>query len=176
MSNRAPSRRSLLKAIFGLLSAAVGVAFGVPVAIAFLDPTWRRTVEEDSGAGSYGPISDLPLDEPIKRDVIGTRRDAWDRSAPGTVGAVWLVRRSDTHVDAYSTVCPHLGCPIGFDPAKRSFTCPCHESAFGLADGRVLWGPSPRGLDSLPVEIREGGRVQVTYQRFIVGIRRKVKA
>ncbi len=63
---------------------------------------------------------------------------------------------------AVCVVCPHEQCDVDFvaDPAKLSeyvvaeigpvedpvYLCPCHDSAFTIADGARLGGPAPRGL------------------------------
>lgn len=158
-----------MKTVFAVLAAVVAAVVGVPLTLAFIDPSRRRTVKGGGGPSELGKLDDLPIGRPEKRDVVSERVDAWDRSDPKPVGAVWLVRRDAQRVDAYSIVCPHLGCPIAFDSAKRVFACPCHESAFAVEDGHRLKGPAPRGLDPLPVEIREG-KVFVTYKQFIQGI------
>ncbi|MGK2939940.1 MAG: FAD-dependent oxidoreductase [Solirubrobacteraceae bacterium] len=45
-----------------------------------------------------------------------------------------------------SAVCTHLGCEVRFNPAERSWDCPCHASRFDACTGRVLDGPAVRGL------------------------------
>ena len=37
--------------------------------------------------------------------------------------------------------CPHLGCALKWNPAERSWDCPCHGSRFD-ADGNLLNGPA----------------------------------
>ena len=62
-------------------------------------------------------------------------------------------------IAAVSTVCPHLGCLV-----KREddgvYTCPCHGSKFD-AIGKVLGGPSPRGLKWVEISLGPDGRLIV---------------
>ena len=41
--------------------------------------------------------------------------------------------------------CPHLGCALKWNPAERSWDCPCHGSRFG-SDGRLIDGPATDDL------------------------------
>lgn len=172
---REQDRRTALKVIFGAVSAALAAAVGLPLVRLFFAPTGRQTVRGGQGPHDFGAVSELPVDTPVKRDVVAVQRDAWDRSDPKPVGSVWLIRRDQERVDSFSTICPHLGCPTNFDAAGGVFSCPCHESGFSLETGEVLWGPAPRGLDPLPVEVEGDGTVRVTYQRFIIGITSRKK-
>lgn len=36
----------------------------------------------------------------------------------------------DRSVVAFSTLCTHMGCPLRYDPAAKTFKCPCHYSIF----------------------------------------------
>jgi len=165
------SRRGFLVAVSGAVATALAAAVTVPALVMLLDRGRRRPAGE--GPRSYADLTELPVGVPRKVDVVAIARDAWDRSARKMVGAIWLVRRDDRRVDAFSAVCPHLGCAIGFDDRRRAFICPCHQGEFALADGACVKGPSPRGLDPLPAEVREG-KVFVTYQRFVLGIARRL--
>lgn len=58
---------------------------------------------------------------------------------------------------AYSRVCTHAGCPVGmFQPDAHLLTCPCHQAAFDIAaGGATVFGPAPRPLPQLPLEVGE---------------------
>jgi len=43
-------------------------------------------------------------------------------------------------------VCPHLGCLVTFNPAEKSWDCPCHGSRFE-GTGKVINGPASTDLE-----------------------------
>jgi glycine/D-amino acid oxidase-like deaminating enzyme/nitrite reductase/ring-hydroxylating ferredoxin subunit len=80
----------------------------------------------------------------------GDRRPGELRPGEGTVirrGArlVAVSRTEDGRLQAVSAVCTHLGCVVAWNPAERSWDCPCHGSRFG-ADGTVIQGPAVEDL------------------------------
>jgi menaquinol-cytochrome c reductase iron-sulfur subunit len=60
---------------------------------------------------------------------------------------------------AISTRCAHLGCPVNFVEAARSFVCPCHGGVYDF-DGKVIGGPPVRPLDRFQTRV-EKGQVQL---------------
>ncbi|HLL19295.1 MAG TPA: (2Fe-2S)-binding protein, partial [Rubrivivax sp.] len=57
--------------------------------------------------------------------------------------AVYKDAASKLHVR--SAICTHLGCVVCWNPAEKSWDCPCHSSRFGI-DGEVLHGPAAQPL------------------------------
>jgi glycine/D-amino acid oxidase-like deaminating enzyme/nitrite reductase/ring-hydroxylating ferredoxin subunit len=51
---------------------------------------------------------------------------------------------------AVSARCTHLGCLVSWNPAERSWDCPCHGSRFA-PDGTVLEGPAVHRLERKPL-------------------------
>jgi menaquinol-cytochrome c reductase iron-sulfur subunit len=58
-------------------------------------------------------------------------------------------------VIAISSRCVHVGCPVRFVEAARSFVCPCHGGVYDLL-GMRIGGPPPRPLDRFYTLIRDG--------------------
>ena len=163
------SRRALLEGLaLGAGAAAAGAAVW-PLAAGALDPLigaappveapWIEVAGEKEIRD--GTLFKATLRVPVRDGFFTTIVD---------LGAVWLMRSADGRLAALSATCPHLGCGIGPD-AKGGFVCPCHDSRFS-ADGSYEHGPSPRGMDPLPVRV-EQGRVLVQALRFTIGTRER---
>jgi len=167
-------RRDFLKkasavAIGGVISL-VPIAAGARVV---MDPLRRG----GSGAQKIRVtnLDSLPKDGiPRKFPIVASRTDAWNRFPEAPVGAVYLRRDGDT-VEALNVVCPHAGCFVDFRSEKKGFLCPCHNSLFEL-DGKIRdpKSPSPRALDRLFVEIRNGSEVWVEFQNYRTGTAQKI--
>lgn len=70
-----------------------------------------------------------------------------------------LVRAESGEYYAYGQKCTHLACPVYYDRGHKRLECPCHEGAFAVETGSVLYGPPPRSLDRIVLEVRAGGEV-----------------
>jgi nitrite reductase/ring-hydroxylating ferredoxin subunit len=65
-----------------------------------------------------------------------------------------LIRARDGHYYAYGQKCTHLTCPVFYAKEADRLECPCHEGGFDVTTGNVLYGPPPRPLDRVVVEVR----------------------
>jgi len=70
-----------------------------------------------------------------------------------------LLRTADGQYLAYSRKCAHLGCSVEFDQRRRCLSCPCHRGVYDSRTGYVIYGPPPRPLDQIIVQLRAGGEV-----------------
>ncbi len=70
--------------------------------------------------------------------------------------------RTKVGVFAYSAVCTHQGCIVGYNPTAKSLDCPCHGGRFNPANGgAVLAGPPLAPLASYKVAIQGNSIVTV---------------
>lgn len=58
------------------------------------------------------------------------------------------------HVIAISSGCVHVGCPVRYVAAARSFVCPCHGGVYDFRGIRT-GGPPPRPLDRFYTLVRD---------------------
>jgi menaquinol-cytochrome c reductase iron-sulfur subunit len=161
------SRRGFLKLATGVLSAVGGLIVGAPFLSALVGPAFRRRARHFA---RVAPVSSLPPGRPVDVSYADLQEDAYVQER--TVRSVWATKHSETDVAVFSPICPHLGCRYAWQPQNRRFVCPCHGSVFA-PDGRVLAGPAPRPLDTLPGRV-EKGELLVEWERFEVGVPEKI--
>lgn len=170
------ARRGFLSKLGAAGLGLIALAGPVGAAIAsFLSPL--RQKGQATKAVKLAQLDSLDA-APRKFTVIMDRTDAWSRYPKEPVGAVFLrklssqemqERGTDVPVEAIHVVCPHAGCFIEYNASGNAFYCPCHNGHFDLAGRRTdATSPSPRDLDTLPVEIREN-EVWVEFQNFKTG-------
>ena len=151
--------------IFVFIAAALAVPFG---GFSILPGLKKK----DAGWSDAGTINDLKVNEPQERRFLQLVKNGWQEEKQER--SIWIVKRPDSSITAYSPNCPHLGCGYRWSDADQRFNCPCHGSVFDL-NGKVLGGPSPRSLDTLEVK-QENDRVLVKFVVFQLGISSKMIA
>jgi thiosulfate dehydrogenase (quinone) large subunit len=72
------------------------------------------------------------------------------------IPAYALQPTSGTYV-AFSAICTHAGCTVGFDKSAERFVCPCHGSEFNATTGAVLQGPAELPLPRIALVEHDGG-------------------
>jgi menaquinol-cytochrome c reductase iron-sulfur subunit len=163
----APQRRRrflvLASAVAGALSA---IAASAPSLFALLSPVLRKPAAK-GWTKVVDDVNTVDVGVPFKVDFSEAVDDAW--IATRSLRSVWLYTEDATSFRAFSGVCTHLGCSIGFDSEKKRFHCPCHHGLFDAQSGAVIGGPPPRGMDALPVKV-ENGEVHIRYLTFQTGI------
>lgn len=163
-----PNRRDLYRYGTFLLGSLIGLVVAVPGVAYILDPLRRK-----SAAGALHPLSrlsQLPVGEPKSFPIAEERLDAWVQYPREPIGLVWLVRQpegSKEPVLAFQAECPHLGCAVNLTTDRKSFRCPCHDSAFNF-QGVPQNAIPPRPMDRLVVELSKetDPEVRVRFERF----------
>ena len=124
----------------GVTSAALFVGAAGFAAKAMIDAREAEALPlvQINGAESLAPNSSLNFAYPTERD------------------SAILVRTADGAYHAYGQKCTHLSCPVYYSRNQQRLECPCHEGAFDAATGDVLYGPPPRALDAIALEMRDG--------------------
>ena len=90
---------------------------------------------------SFAPGQAFSFQSPTGVPVVITRKWAERRSGRH--------RRRPTDFPGSSSVCPHLGCRVHWEPQNDRFFCPCHLGTFD-PEGRPTAGPPLAANQSLP--------------------------
>ncbi len=121
-------------------------------------------------AGSGGPTTSTGTAESTagggpevgKGQAIAKESDVTPEAAvpftdAGTGRPGVLVRLESGDLAAYSAVCTHQACTVGYQPETQKLACPCHGSVFDPARGAAVeTGPARAPLPEIPVEVRGG--------------------
>jgi thiosulfate dehydrogenase (quinone) large subunit len=65
-----------------------------------------------------------------------------------------LIREEDGSLKAFSAVCTHAGCTVGYDGSQ--IYCPCHGGTYSPETGEVTGGPPPAPLEPKQVLEQRG--------------------
>jgi len=68
---------------------------------------------------------------------------------------VVVVRTARASAQAFSAVCPHMGCVV--EMLRGDLVCPCHNSQFVPSTGKLIRGPALRSLAPVRTRVAEGG-------------------
>jgi len=120
----------------GGAATALAVAVVYPLG-KFIQPSTARP----SGTAPVGKVEDFP---------VGTAKTVLINDSP-----VLIVRGADGAFRAFSALCTHLQCVVGYSPERNRIECPCHQGVYSI-DGQNVSGPPPRPLDEFPVSIADG--------------------
>ncbi len=131
-----PAKRRLFENLLGLGFLGVTFVVAFPLVNVFTPP--KRTSEKNEliEVGPEGSIAD------------GTSKDVM-----GANGVPIIVFGKGGDLIALEKKCPHLGCMV--ELAGDELDCPCHGARF-TSEGKLIKGPSPRGLKRYSVHVREG--------------------
>jgi len=87
------------------------------------------------------------------------------KRVPGGVGP-------DGDIVAYSMLCTHMGCPVSYDAAERTFKCPCHFSMFDAElGGQMICGQATENLPQIELRYnaKDGSVAAVGVNGLIYG-------
>lgn len=139
-----PTRRTFIQALVGFSVIATLGGVLTPI-IGYLWPPARPSATK----GERVAVAD-ERDMPIGQGKVVSVGDK----------PVILVHTAQGGVKAFSAICTHLGCIVGWQQSRGFIQCPCHDARFNAVTGAVISGPAPKPLSSIPVSV-EGGKIYV---------------
>lgn len=171
------SRRTLLRRAIGagiglwVVEVVGGTIAFAWSAVASARPRIRVGTLADLVAANPGiPVMDgFPTYVPEARAfviLVDPTRGGWQPGVDATGEGTTL------NVRALSQVCPHLGCRP--NPCLDDFWlhCPCHQSRYdrlGIKAAGERFGPAPRGMDRLAIEVGDDGVLTIDTARVTLG-------
>ena len=162
------TRRTFLKVVTGILTAPLVILMGWPFIQNIVGTIFRIP---KAHFAKVGKMSGFPDGKPVSPKFMGPNENPYIHTEE--TYDVWVIKHSASKVTVFSPICPHLGCRYNWYPKADKFICPCHGSVYSIT-GKVLGGPAPRGLDTLPWKI-EKDELYVKWERFRVGIPQKIR-
>lgn len=172
-NNKNVSRRRFFKITTWGIGGAMSFLLGYPMVDMVVSksksghsiPPYNKLVAVDAIPDSFKPVK-----KPSKYWFTKTDTDAYLKFQKHE--DVWVVKQPDNSLKVFSPICPHMGCRYNWNQDEELFICPCHNSVYTI-EGKVVSGPAPRGLDTLPIKIKER-ELYVLYERFEVGVPQKI--
>lgn len=160
-------RRSFLKWLVGALAAIIGLITGLP----FIRTVVTSAPLQKLSYMEVGNVGSLSIGQPQDMNFQVRVTDAYLQQE--VTRSIWVIKHSPSELTVFSPICTHLGCHFKWNPETRHFECPCHGSVWTI-DGKVVGGPAPRPLDTLPYKI-DNGKLYVEWESFKVGIPGKIR-
>lgn len=143
-------RRDFFGLIVKGLGGLVGAMLAVPSAGYLLSPVLRKDAE-----GIWVPVGaadGFTSDTPVRAEYSYEKEDGWMKANVSRYA--FVLRRPDGYV-AFSPICTHLGCSVGWNEEAMRFVCPCHGGVYNR-DGKVLDGPPPKPMTRFETKVEEG--------------------
>lgn len=115
--------------------------------------------------GAAGFAGKLAYDSQFEKSFTPMEIEGAEELAPGSAlnfhypeenDTAILIRAADGNYYAFEQKCTHLTCPVYYAKEADRIECPCHEGGFDVHTGNVLYGPPPRPLGQIIVEMRDG--------------------
>jgi arsenite oxidase small subunit len=78
----------------------------------------------------------------------------------------------DGDIVAFSTLCTHMGCPVFYEAATKTFKCPCHYSIFDAEKGgQMICGQATESLPRIVLRYnpKEGTVSAVSVSGLLYG-------
>ena len=143
-----------------VLLAGTGVGAAVLLAACSSGGGSNSSGSSDTGSSSSGSGGGSSSDSggsgkalaALSSIKVGSAVSAQD----GDGNPIIVARPASDSAVAFSAICTHQGCTVA--PAGSELDCPCHRSRYSATTGKVLGGPAPKPLPSIPVTVR-GGQV-----------------
>ena len=145
------SRRDFITLTTAAVGTFIGAVIGLPAIAYLIDPALK--------AGStdawipLGKLESFEIGKPSLSTFTRSKVNGWEKTVNSY--GVFVLRKSQSEVVAFSNKCTHLSCRVNWNSDQQQYICPCHDAHFGI-NGDILAGPPPRPLDTYETKVENG--------------------
>jgi Rieske Fe-S protein len=145
------SRRDFIKMTTAAVGTFIAAAVGLPAIAYLIEPSLKA-----GSADSWIPLGKLDgfeIGKPSLATFTRSKVNGWEKAVDSY--GVFVLRKSETEVLAFSNKCTHLSCRVNWNQDLQQYTCPCHDARFDI-EGKIVYGPPPRPLDTYETKVEDG--------------------
>jgi arsenite oxidase small subunit len=138
----------------GVAAAGAAAATVVPQRAGAAEPPLARVQYPSNRLAN---VSDLKLNQPLQvaypdANAPGVLLKLGSK-VPGGVGP-------ESDIVGFTTVCPHKGYPLSYNPADKTMNCPGHYSRFDCENGgQEIWGQATQNLPQYQLRVDDKGDI-----------------
>jgi Rieske Fe-S protein len=145
------SRRDFVKLTTAAVGTFISAVIGLPAIAYLIEPSLKA-----SGAAAWIPLGKMDayeIGKPSLATFTRSKVNGWEKTVDSY--GVFVLRKSETEVLAFSNKCTHLSCRVNWNQDQQQYLCPCHDAHFDI-NGKILAGPPPRPLDTFETKVEDG--------------------
>ncbi len=143
----------------GTSGTSTGQALSSPAASPASSSPAATASPHDSATAAPGRVPPGKAIGPAAAVPVGQAASFTDPSSGDP--SIVIQPKAGTFV-AFNAVCPHAGCPVGYDASQQVLACPCHGSQFSASTGAVEVGQATTGLRKLGIAKGSNGQLYVS--------------
>jgi menaquinol-cytochrome c reductase iron-sulfur subunit len=145
------NRRDFIKLTTATVGTFIGAAIGLPAIVYLIDPALKAT-KSDAWI-PLGKLDTFETGEPTLVSFTRSKVNGWEKTVDSY--GVFVLRKSEMEVLAFSNKCTHLSCRVNWNQDQQQYICPCHDAHFDI-NGKIISGPPPRPLDTYETKVEDG--------------------
>jgi Rieske Fe-S protein len=139
------SRRGFLGSVLALWSSILAMPF-IYSFIEYLSPPRKKFRSHNERMNPESQKHEIALEKIPQNSSVYVKVD----DEP-----VLLIRGEGDKILAYSAICTHLDCLVGYRKSNNDIFCNCHSSSFNI-DGFPVDGPAKKPLTRYKTEVKNG--------------------
>lgn len=139
------SRRGFITSALGLWSTVLSLPF-LYAFIKYLSPQKTKFRSPAEKLSKQSEFQKIPLEKLPVNSSIYTKID----DEP-----VIIIRGAGEKIIAFSAICTHLDCLVGYRKQENDIFCNCHSSSFSI-EGMPQEGPAKLPLQKYKTEVKDG--------------------